>query len=225
MPCPTDQNIAFDKIEGTDLGELLPAGCSNTVEACKEACESMHGCCGYNFVWNVGQWYSQKVGRCEAKACDGRIGTSRYGMVYYLRDAGAVVLPPFPPGLPSPPSSPPHVSCWAAGWRDSGDSSGSHECPLGQKARDEEEVLLSSSSTNPASECCYPQCWASGWRNFGDTSGTAQCPTGHRAQRSSFRTPLPPPPSPPLLGGGGEGDGGGGGCPAGVLGGSMRREY
>ena len=103
MPCPADQNIAFDKIEGTDLGELLPAGCSNTVKACKEACESKHGCCGYNFVWNVGQYDSQSVGRCHARACDGRIGTSRYGRVYYLRDAGAVVLPSPPPSTPPPP--------------------------------------------------------------------------------------------------------------------------
>ena len=103
MPCPADQTIAFDKIGGTDVGELLPAGCSNTVEACKEACESKHGCCGYNFLWNVGPYDSQVVGRCVAKACDGRIGTSRYGMVYYLRDAGAVVLPSPPPSTPPPP--------------------------------------------------------------------------------------------------------------------------
>jgi len=89
MPCPANQDIMFDKIEGTDIGELLGASCDNTVEQCQAACEQTGGCCGFNFVYNPGQ-YGADVGRCVAKACDGRIGTSRYGMVYYERDAGAV---------------------------------------------------------------------------------------------------------------------------------------
>lgn len=90
MPCPANQDIMFDKNGGTDIGELLGASCDNTVEQCQAACESTGGCCGFNFVFNPGQYESTEVGRCVAKACDGSIVTSRYGMVYYQRDAGAV---------------------------------------------------------------------------------------------------------------------------------------
>jgi len=90
MPCPKDQDIMFAKIEATDIGELLAASCDNTVAMCKDACEQTTGCCGFNFVWNPGQYSSTSMGQCMAKACDGRIGTSRYGMVYFSRDGGAV---------------------------------------------------------------------------------------------------------------------------------------
>lgn len=90
MPCPANQDIMFDRIEGTDTSELLPADCDNTVEACAAACEETLDCCGFNFVFNPGAYGSSDVGRCVGKKCDGRIGTSRYGMVYYKRDAGAV---------------------------------------------------------------------------------------------------------------------------------------
>jgi len=93
MPCPADQDIMFDKIDGTDIGELLPASCDNTVAMCKDACEQTTGCCGFNFVWNPGAYSSTSMGRCVAKACDGRIGTSRYGMVFFARDGGAVPAP------------------------------------------------------------------------------------------------------------------------------------
>jgi len=90
MPCPANQDIMYDRIEGTDIGVLMEASCSNTVAACSALCEKTTGCCGFNFVFNPGQYDSQTVGRCVAKACDGRIGTSRYGMVYYKRSTGAV---------------------------------------------------------------------------------------------------------------------------------------
>ena len=62
------------------LGELYGEGCENTVQACMEACETTPGCCGFNFVFNPGSLPDlAKMGRCVAKACDGRIGTSRYG--------------------------------------------------------------------------------------------------------------------------------------------------
>lgn len=92
----------FDKIEGTDVGVLLEADCANTVDDCRAACESTAGCCGFNFIWNPGQYDSQLEGRCVAKACDGRIGTSRYGMVFYQRDAGAVPASPLTPPSPTP---------------------------------------------------------------------------------------------------------------------------
>jgi hypothetical protein len=92
MPCADNQDIMFDKIEGTDIGELLPANCANTVDDCMQACEDTAGCCGFNFEFNPGQYDSTSMGRCVAKACDGRIGTSRYGMVYYARTAGAVAV-------------------------------------------------------------------------------------------------------------------------------------
>ena len=41
-----------------------------------------------------GQYDSTSLGRCVAKACDGRIGTSRYGMAYYARDMNAVTAAP-----------------------------------------------------------------------------------------------------------------------------------
>jgi hypothetical protein len=94
MPCDDDQDIMFDKIEGTDVGVLFDADCATTVEACAGACEATLGCCGFNFVWNPGQYASTQLGRCVAKACDGRIGTSRYGMVYYSRTYGAVTAAP-----------------------------------------------------------------------------------------------------------------------------------
>jgi len=90
MPCPANQDIMYDRIEGTDIGVLMEASCSNTVAACSALCETTTGCCGFNFVFNPGQSDSQTVGRCVAKACDGRIGSSRYGMVYYKRSNGAV---------------------------------------------------------------------------------------------------------------------------------------
>ena len=104
MPCAEGQDIMFDRIGGTDVGELLPAGCDNTVAACKGACEATPGCCGFNFVFNPGQYGSAQLGRCVAKRCDGRIGTSRYGMAYYARDAGAVTTPP-PTPAPTPSCS------------------------------------------------------------------------------------------------------------------------
>lgn len=90
MPCPADQDIMFDKDGGTDIGELLPASCDNTVAMCMSACEATAGCCGFNFVWNPGQYSSTSMGRCVAKGCDGSIVTSRFGMVYFGRDGGAV---------------------------------------------------------------------------------------------------------------------------------------
>lgn len=106
MPCSEGQDIMFDKIEGTDLGELLPSSCDNTVEACRTACEATVGCCGFNFVFNPGQYSSQNMGRCVAKACDGRIGTSRYGMVFYLRDGGAATATPTSSPTTLPTASP-----------------------------------------------------------------------------------------------------------------------
>lgn len=106
MPCPPNQDIMFDKIEGTDIGVLLNPSCDNTVEQCMEACEATEGCCGFNFVWNEGQFESTMLGRCVAKACDGRIGTSRFGMVYYQRTAGAVTPPPTMAPSDQPTASP-----------------------------------------------------------------------------------------------------------------------
>jgi len=101
MPCPADQDIMFDRQEGTDLGELYAASCDTTVQMCRDKCEQTFGCCGFNFQFNPGQ-YAAKVGRCVAKACDGRIVTSRYGMVYYQREAGAVTSGAAPPMTPAP---------------------------------------------------------------------------------------------------------------------------
>jgi hypothetical protein len=64
MPCPSNQDIMFDRIDGTDVGELLPADCDNTVLECAEACDETIDCCGFNFVFNPGQYDSQSIGRC-----------------------------------------------------------------------------------------------------------------------------------------------------------------
>eukprot|EP00756_Hemistasia_phaeocysticola_P006100 Hpha_TRINITY_DN13676_c0_g1::TRINITY_DN13676_c0_g1_i4::g.122905::m.122905 len=119
-PCPADQDIMFDRIDGTDIGVLFESDCENTVEKCKDACEQKDGCCGFNFQFNPGQYATATLGRCVAKACDGKIGTSRYGMVYYQRLAGAVgggsnPPPPPPSGGNVPAPSGPSADCTASG--------------------------------------------------------------------------------------------------------------
>ena len=72
--------------------------------------------------------------------------------------------------------------CWMSGWRDNGDSSGSHQCPSGQMARGQEDGHGCSGGVCSASECCSARCWMSGWRDNGDSSGSHECAAGQMAR-------------------------------------------
>jgi len=63
--------------------------------ACKAACETWNTCTGFTYVYNPGMYDSvAKVNRCVGKAGyphnGGELVTSRFGMAFYSRDAGAV---------------------------------------------------------------------------------------------------------------------------------------
>lgn len=108
MPCPADTDVAFDS-RGSDLGQLLPAGCANTVAACAAACEKKVGCCGFNFEWNPGQYNSASIGCCVAKGCTAAgtdLLTSRCGMAVNVRGAGTVTAAPTPAPAPAPTPAP-----------------------------------------------------------------------------------------------------------------------
>ena len=110
--CGPDEDISYDRhgnVGGGLGGVLYESNCTNTVELCASACEALGGCCGFSFVFNEGQYESQNLGRCVAKACGGVIVTFQYGTALYSREAGAVMAPPSPPKAPPSPQLPPHL--------------------------------------------------------------------------------------------------------------------
>ena len=76
------------------------------------------------------------------------------------------------------------LSCYDSGWRDSGVTGGTKECPGATKARGSMDGHMCSGSKGVCDEadCCQANCWLSGWRNAGDTSGTQQCPATTEAR-------------------------------------------
>ena len=58
-------------------------------------------------------------------------------------------------------------TCWAAGWRGSGDESGSYECPATAEARGSSDTHDCGDRCAERSECCVPRC---GLSAFGDES-------------------------------------------------------
>ena len=77
-----------------------------------------------------------------------------------------------------PPSE---YTCWyygAKGRRESGDTSGTGQCPEDSRARNkwDDHMIGSGPEAFTESECCPRSCFSTGWRDSGDTSGTGQCP-------------------------------------------------
>jgi hypothetical protein len=64
--------------------------------------------------------------------------------------------------------------CWVSGWRDNGDSSGSHQCPSGQMARGQDDGHGCSGGVCSASECCGETC---------AIIDPASCPDGKQRRR------------------------------------------
>ena len=68
------------------------------------------------------------------------------------------------------------VQCWASGWRNHGDASGSYECPAGKNARPQSDGhMFSGAAAAAASECCGETCAA---------IDSASCPTGQQHRGS-----------------------------------------
>ena len=115
--------------------------------------------------------------------CLGREHRHRSGMAVCLRLAIWSLVIVLAAG--ENPSSPPPVSCWAAGWRDPGDSSGTNQCPPMTVARGGDDDQHDCEEACDQSECCQKTCWSSGWRDSGDSSGTNQCPVTSNVRRGS----------------------------------------
>ena len=63
-------------------------------------------------------------------------------------------------------------TCWASGWRESGDVSGTYQCPATAEARGSTDGHDCGDRCGESSECCKPKCGLSG---FADQSA---CPAG-----------------------------------------------
>ena len=54
-------------------------------------------------------------------------------------------------------------TCWASGWRESGDASGTHQCPATAEARGSTDRHDCGERCGESSECCTPRCGLSGF--------------------------------------------------------------
>lgn len=85
-PCTNTTDMHY--FSNDNIGTLYDASCDTTGAMCKAKCDVWHGCDGFTFVFNPGQYDSQSIGKCTAlsrsQASDTLL-TSRYGMMVVER--------------------------------------------------------------------------------------------------------------------------------------------
>ena len=65
-----------------------------------------------------------------------------------------------------------YSTCWASGWRDFGNASGTYTCPATAEARGMTDIAMCSMGGCNQAECCWPKCGLSGFVN------QSTCPAG-----------------------------------------------